>query len=148
LTPKEIGNGHSLGGYEAQMALAALVDGSYVHAFRIIAGAVRFQAPGIPPGSFKQDPSKYNVLNIYKQGDWIYLAGGTHLGANPPASIAAGPSLSREFSDFANSFFADGYPFGVGQGLQVGSAKLLKELLDAHSIANTVQFLETDLPGR
>jgi hypothetical protein len=85
--------GHSLGGYEAQVALTYLVDQNIDPS----ATAVTFQAPGLSADAFHHSATSYNVLNLYDQGDAIRLAGGTHLGTS--ASLAAAPSPTQEFAD-------------------------------------------------
>ena len=96
-----IETGHSLGGSEAQAAVAALVDGG----LNTTVSAVTFQSPGI--GGAHYDPTKtYNVLNLYNQGDVVHLFGGTQLGTS--AAITAGPTNTQELSAFATTMAGTG----------------------------------------
>jgi Ca2+-binding RTX toxin-like protein len=132
--------GHSLGGYEAQVALAALVDKKV----DVNATAVTFNAPALAGGLYGAPSSSYNVLNLYNQGDVIHLVGGTHLGVT--AALAAGPTQAAEIGDAALGFLA-GAAFGGLPGIALGGALLSKDFLKAHFIATTIAYFATT-PGQ
>ncbi len=95
--------GHSLGGYEAQVALATL-DRNQENTVLSPYAAV-FNSPGIPASYLAGIPTtSYNALAIYSQGDVVHLTGGVYLGQLPPVSVPAGPTILSEFSSAAASF--------------------------------------------
>jgi Ca2+-binding RTX toxin-like protein len=121
--------GHSLGGYEAQAGLAWLADNSSL--YRITADGVTFDAPGIPSVYYKSSPSSYTCLDLYAQGDFVHLVGGTHLGTS--AWLPTGLSLTQEFADYAKAF-TQGAESGIPHGEIEGSMALVQDLLAAHGL--------------
>jgi trimeric autotransporter adhesin len=90
-----IETGHSLGGTEAQAAVASLVDDPPVSISPSQVSAVLFNSPGIGGFPFHSAASTYNVVDLYDQGDAIHVAGGVHLGGTGNmVMLAAGPDTS------------------------------------------------------
>jgi hypothetical protein len=58
-----IETGHSLGGYEAQAALAALIDRGSSLGLNVNASAVVFQAPGLPNAYFANQSAPQNLAH-------------------------------------------------------------------------------------
>jgi len=132
-----IETGHSLGGTEAQAAVARLVDRGILPATQI--SGVVFNSPGIAGFHINLDPTDYNVLDLFAQGDAVHLAGGTHLGgAGNLAMLAAGPNTAA-LSILAPAAIAAG-PVGV---LGLLGAALYDVVGPAHSINTIINYIAT-----
>ena len=133
--PSFIETGHSLGGNEAQAALAFLVDGKHISNTRI--SAVLFNSPGIGGYRISGSPTDYNVVDLYSQGDAIHLAGGVHLGGTGNlVNLAAGPDTSRLAVLAPNAVTAG--PLGV---LGLSGVALAQILGPAHAISTLIEYL-------
>jgi hypothetical protein len=127
-----IETGHSLGGTEAQAAIATLVNDPAHDVPAALVSGVLFNSPGI--GSYPApNPTSYNVIDLYDQGDAIHLAGNTHLGGTGSlALLAAGPNTA------ALSVLAPGAVAAGGIGIAAVLATALYDIVGpAHSI-NTI----------
>jgi Ca2+-binding RTX toxin-like protein len=131
-----IETGHSLGGTEAQAAIASLVaDPQHLIPAAQVSG-VLFNSPGI--GKFPYNSAyNYNVVALYDQGDEINVAGGTHLGGpGNMVMLAAGPDTSKLVADAPLAISAG--PIAAFGLLGVG---LYDVLGPAHSIDTIVPYL-------
>jgi Ca2+-binding RTX toxin-like protein len=134
--------GHSLGGYLAQAGLEAIVNSPL---FQGSASAVTFDAPGLPSSEITGSASAYDCLNLYAQGDWVNLSGGTHLGSiTDYASLPVGPSLTQEFADYQNWFNKASPGWGSWGGEAAGTVAIENDLLSAHGITQITQYLSAN----
>ena len=135
-----IETGHSLGGTEAQAAVAFLIDNGVVPRSQV--SGVLFNSPGIGGFHANSAANLYNVVDLYDQGDAIHRAGGTHLGGSSNLlQMPAGPDTTR---------LALLTPVAIAAGPAGILALLATALYDvvgpAHAMTTIVPYLNPGVP--